>query len=78
MMTAMLYPKDLSVDDTSIGIDIIKDEEIKKEFIGKSINDSIDFDLKKAFPNDTEIAGILHKKKEEVAEIAGKLQVYNQ
>jgi trigger factor len=58
-----------SVEDTSLGIDIIKDKEIKKEFIGKSVNDSIDFDLKKAFPNDTEIAGILHKKKEEIAEL---------
>jgi trigger factor len=58
-----------SVEETSLGIDIIKDKEIKKEFIGKKANDAIDFDLKKAFPNDTEIAGILHKKKEEVAEI---------
>ncbi|HEX7494759.1 MAG TPA: trigger factor [Bacteroidales bacterium] len=57
------------VEDTSLGIDIIKDKEIKKEFIGKNVNDTIDFDLKKAFPNDTEIAGILHKKKEEIAEL---------
>jgi trigger factor len=55
-----------SVDETSLGIDIIKDKKIKEEFIGKNISDSIDFDLKKAYPNDTEIAGILHKKKEEV------------
>ena len=59
----------ISVEDTSLGIDIIKDKKIKKHFIGKSLNDTIDFDLKKAYPNDTEIAGILHKKKEEVAEI---------
>ncbi len=58
-----------SVEDTSIGIDIIKDKKIKKAFIGKNIGNSIDFDLKKAFPNDTEIAGILHKKKEEVADL---------
>lgn len=58
-----------SVEDTSLGIDIIKDKKIKDDFIGKNINDSIDFDLKKAFPNDTEIAGILHKKKEEVADL---------
>jgi trigger factor len=58
-----------SVEDTSIGIDIIKDKKTKKEFIGKNVGNSIDFDLKKAFPNDTEIAGILHKKKEEVADL---------
>ena len=64
-------PDGPSVDETSLGIDIIKDKEIKKEFIGKSIGDSIDFDLKKAYHNDTEIAGILHKKKEEVENLDG-------
>ena len=62
-----VLPEGPSVDETSLGIDIIKDKKIKEEFIGKNISDSIDFDLKKAYPNDTEIAGILHKKKEEVA-----------
>ena len=62
-----VIPEGPSVEETSLGIDIIKDKKIKKEFIGKNIHDTIDFDLKKAFPNDTEIAGILHKKKEEVA-----------
>jgi trigger factor len=55
-----------AVDETSIGIDIIKDKKIKKEFTGKAINDTIDFDIKKAFPNNTEIAGILHVKAEDV------------
>jgi len=64
-----VIPYGPSVEETSLGIDIIKDKKIKKQFIGKKQNDTIDFDLKKAFPNDTEIAGILHKKKEEVAEL---------
>ena len=64
-------PEGPSVEDTSLGIDIIKDKNIKKEFIGKSIGDSIDFDLKKAYPNDTEITGILHKKKEEIENLEG-------
>jgi len=59
------------VEETSLGIDIIKVIKIKKQFIGKSQNATIDFDVKKAFPNDTEIAGILHIKKEEVADIDG-------
>lgn len=67
-------PEGPSSEDTSIGIDIIKDKKIIKQFIGKSKNDAIDFDLKKAFPNDTEIAGILHKKKEEVAELEGNFR----
>jgi trigger factor len=58
-----------SVEESSIGIDIIKDKKIKKQFIDKGLNDTVDFDIKKAFPNDTEIAGILHIKKEEVESI---------
>ncbi|MFA5818363.1 MAG: trigger factor [Bacteroidales bacterium] len=69
-----VIPEGPSVEDISLGIDIIKDKKIKKQFIGKSQNDSIDFDLKKAFPNDTEVAGILHKKKEEVAELEGNFR----
>jgi trigger factor len=65
----IVIPEGPSVEETSLGIDIIKDKKIKKEFIGKNISDSIDFDLKKAYPNDTEIAGILHKKKEEVTDL---------
>ena len=64
-----VIPDGPSVEETSLGIDIIKEKKIKKQFIGKSQNDTIDFNLKKAYPNDTEIAGILHKKKEEVAGI---------
>jgi trigger factor len=66
-----VIPSGPSVDETSLGIDIIKDNKIKKEFIGKNIGDAIDFDIKKAYPNDTEIAGILHKKKEEVENLEG-------
>jgi trigger factor len=58
-------------EETSIGIDIIRDDEIKKLFVGKVIKDTVDFDIKKAFPNDSEVAGILRKKKEEAGNING-------
>lgn len=61
-------------DFSSLAIDIIKDEEIKKSFIGLKVNDLVDFDIKKAFPNDSEIAGLLKKKKEEVAGIEGNFR----
>ena len=64
----------LSADDTSLAIDIIKDEKIKKQFINKKPADIIDFDLRKAFPNDYEIAGILKKQKDEVAGIEGRFR----
>ncbi len=61
----------LHADDTTLSIDIIKNEKIKKHFIGKAEKDIIDFDLRKAFPNDNEIAGLLKKQKDEVKEING-------
>jgi trigger factor len=64
-------PDGPAIDDTTLSIDIIKDKKIKKQFIGKSEKDSVDFDLRKAFPNENEIAGLLKKKKEEVAEVTG-------
>jgi trigger factor len=66
-----VIPEGPYAEETTLGVDIIKDKKIKKQFIGKSQNDAIDFDLKKAFPNDTEIAGILHKQKEELKDIDG-------
>lgn len=68
------FPEGPLVEDTSMGIDIIKDEDVKKQFIGKTVNDTVDFDIKKAFPNDSEVAGILRKKKEEVENISGNFR----
>ena len=64
-------PEGPAVDETSLGIDIIRDETIKKLFAAKAVNDAVDFDIRVAFPNDTEIAGILKLKKEEVENISG-------
>ncbi len=58
-------------DDTTLSIDIIKDKKIKKNFIGKSEGDSVDFDLRKAFPNDNEISALLKMKKEEAGVAEG-------
>jgi trigger factor len=64
----------LKAENTTISIDIIKDEKIKKHFIGRKTDDEIDFDLRTAFPNDIEIAGILNKKKDEVADVNGNFR----
>jgi trigger factor len=66
-----LIPEGPANDFATLAIDVIKDEEIKKSFIGLKENDVVDFDLKKAFPNDNEVAGLLKKKKEEVEGIEG-------
>lgn len=58
-------------EEASLSVDMVKDEEIKKEFIGKKAGDSISFDIRKAFPNDYEIAGLLKKQKDEVKDLNG-------
>jgi trigger factor len=69
-----VVPEGILVEDASLSVDVIVDKKIKKQFIGKNLNDPIDFDLKKAFPNENEIAGLLHKKKEEIADIEGNFR----
>jgi trigger factor len=64
----------LFADDTTLGIDVIKDKKIKKEFIGKAAGDVVDFDLRKALPNDYEIAGLLKRQKDEVKGIDGSFR----
>jgi len=56
-------------EDTMIAVDVIKDEKEKAKFIGAKLNDVVDFDIKKAFPNNTEIAGILKIDSSEVDKI---------
>lgn len=58
-----------------ISIDVIKDEEIKKEFVGKKINDEVTFDIKKAYPNDTEIGYLLNIDKEAAKDIEGNFKI---
>lgn len=50
----------------AISTDHIKNEEIKKFFIGAKLNDEIKFDIKKVFSGDAELAGILGIDKSEI------------
>lgn len=58
-------------DDATLSVDLVKDEELKKEFIGKKAGDIVAFDIRTAFPNDNEIAGLLRRQKDEVKDITG-------
>ncbi|MBN2862906.1 MAG: trigger factor, partial [Bacteroidales bacterium] len=44
-------------------------------FLGKNVNDTIDFDLRKAFPNDNEIAGLLRIDKEKINNVQGMFRL---
>ena len=61
-------------EETMISTDVIKDEKEKAKFIGAQIDDVVNFDIKKAFPNNTEIAGILKIDKDLVNEIEPNFQ----
>jgi trigger factor len=58
-------------DDSSLSVELIKDEAIKNEFIGIQAGDTVTFDIRTAFPNDYEIAGLLRKQKDEVKDLTG-------
>ncbi len=61
-----IIPDGINAEETTLAVDIIRDEEIKKTFIGRNENDSIDFSIRKAFPNNGEIAGLLKKETKDV------------
>ena len=62
-------------DAATLSVEMIKDEEIKKHFLGKTAGDTVGFDLRKAFPNDYEIAGLLKKQKDEVKDLGGRYSI---
>ena len=58
----------------TLTIENIKDEAIKKSFVDKKVNDTLDFDLRTAFPTDNEVAALLLMKKEDAAGISGTIR----
>lgn len=64
----------ITAEDTSLSIDMIKDEEAKKLFLDKAAEETVDFDIRKAYPNDSEIAGILRMKRDDATSINGKFR----
>jgi trigger factor len=62
-------------EDATLSVEMVKDDEIKKEFVGKSAGDTVSFDIRKAFPNDYEIAGLLKKQKDEVKDLNGEYSI---
>ena len=62
-------------ENSTLSVNVIKDDKIKKQFLGSKTGDIIDIDINKAYPNDFEIAGILQMKKEEVGDIKGIFRI---
>jgi len=58
--------------DSSLSVKVIKDEAVKKEFIGSKPGNTIEFDIRKSFPNDHEIAGLLQTEHDKLGGVDGK------
>jgi trigger factor len=59
------------VEGISMSLDMMKDDDQKLMFNGAKKGDEIIFDIKKAYPNDTEVASLLKINKEEVPMLEG-------
>lgn len=62
-------------ENTSISLNVIKDESIKDQFENAQKGDTVDIELKKAFPNDTEISSMLNIDKEKAEQVEGMFRI---
>ncbi len=64
----------LKNDEARVSVEIIKDKKIKDAFLQSKKGDSVVVDIKKAYPNYTEIASILKLKTEDAANVSGNFK----
>ncbi len=65
----------IGVEDSSISVKNVADEKIKTRFIGLQKGDELTVNLKRAFPNNADLAGLLKIKNEEVDLINGEFRM---
>lgn len=61
----------IEAEEVTISLKMMKDDDIKKMFIGKKNDEEIIFNVKKAYPNEAELANMLNIDKELVEEMTG-------
>ncbi|MFO7828396.1 MAG: trigger factor [Bacteroidales bacterium] len=64
----------IKTDDVRITIEYIKDNDIKATFAGKKVGDKVRFDVRKAYPSDSEVASMLKIDKEKAQNITGDFE----
>lgn len=65
----------IQVEEATLSVEMIKDKGIKKSVLAAKKGDTLNIDLKTAYPSDAEIAGILKIDKEKVADMNAKFSV---
>jgi len=63
-------------EDAQISMEVVKDEKIKTSFLARQVDDTVDLDIRKAFPNDTEISSLLKIDKATVPEIVPTFRMH--
>ncbi len=66
----------IRADNISMSLEMMKDDDQRVLFSGTSGGDQVVFDVKKAFPNDTELASLLRIDKTEVAMLEGTFKCF--
>ncbi|PID92464.1 MAG: trigger factor [Bacteroidetes bacterium] len=64
----------IRVEEVSMSLDMMKDDEQKLLFSGAGSGDEVIFDVKKAYPNDTEVASLLRIDKDQAALLDGSFK----
>jgi trigger factor len=65
----------INVEDGSISLQNVKDEKIKQKLIGLQEGNELQVNMKRAFPNNADVAGLLKIKSEEVDLINGEFKL---
>jgi trigger factor len=62
--------------DAQFSMEVIRDDKIKTSFMACQVDDTVDLDIRAAFPNDTEISSLLKIDKARVPEIAPTFRMH--
>jgi trigger factor len=64
-----LLENGIVTENTSFSLEFVKDKKISDLFTGKKVNDSVVFNIRKAFPDDTDLSSLLNIKNEQLASL---------
>jgi trigger factor len=65
----------IHVEEATISLEFVKDEESKKKFMGLKAGDVLDIDVKKTFENETDLAALLKISRDKLAETGNNFRV---
>jgi trigger factor len=65
----------IHAEEATLSAEVIKDEKIKAEFINLKKDNTLIFNLKKAYPSDVEIASMLHIDKEQASKLESNFKL---